>query len=183
MRPSPQQKPAAKKGGRRWRLKLLVAALLLVGLSYPAVELTSGPGFCRSCHEISLAHESWTRSAHANDAKTGKARATCRDCHVPSWKQPWAVVAVKLKHGFGDLYHHLAGHERHQDPEFYFGLKQKTLADVSDAKCLDCHQDIYRKDVRTTEESGEVRGLHSNEETRKVRCVVCHKNTGHDVYY
>jgi nitrate/TMAO reductase-like tetraheme cytochrome c subunit len=177
------QKTGSKSGRRRWRVRLLVAALLVIALSYPAVELTSGAGFCKSCHVISLAHDSWTRSEHAVDQKTGKARATCRECHVPSWKEPWAVVAVKLKHGFGDLYHHLAGHARPTDPEYYFGLKQKTLGDVSDKLCLRCHQDIYKKDVRTNEESGEVRGLHSNEETRKVRCIVCHKNTGHDVYF
>src|SRR5512142_1752731 len=106
--PKKPERPAGKP--RRRRKVILVAGALLVGaLTYPAVELSSVPGFCRSCHVIEPAHESWQRSAHYLDPKTKKIRATCRDCHVPSWKEPWAVIAVKLEHGFGDTYHNLAG--------------------------------------------------------------------------
>ena len=160
---------------------LAISVVVLLGFTYGSVELTSTPGFCRTCHEIQAPHDSWLRSPHGK--VKGKILATCRDCHVPSWKRPWAVIWFKLTHGLGDGYHHFAGNERHEDPEFYFGLKQKAMPDVPNATCLSCHQDILRdKDVIRTAEWGEIRGLHRSEEASKLSCTMCHKNTGHDIY-
>ena len=153
------------------------SVLLLPFFAYSSVELTSGPAFCSSCHEIGPAVESWRRSQHATIK--GKERADCRDCHVPHWGNPLAVIWVKVRHGFKDLYHHWAS-DREQG--FYFRAKQTALADVDDETCLVCHEEIRgAKDVIKTSE-GVFRGLHASEEARKVPCTMCHKNTGHGPY-
>jgi nitrate/TMAO reductase-like tetraheme cytochrome c subunit len=163
---------------RRARVMLLSTAIGVPGLSVAAVELTSGPGFCNSCHEIGPAVSSWRGSAHA--PRDGKQRADCRDCHVPSWRNPAAVVWVKLKHGLKDLYHHFASAESRKQPDFLFRIKAQAHEDVDDRACLRCHDEIRgAKDVIKDEGGEVVRGLHASDEARKVRCAVCHKNTGH----
>ncbi len=163
---------------RRAKILTLSGAVALPIFTFGSVELTSGPGFCNSCHEIKPAVASWRTSQHA--PKDGKHRADCRDCHVPSWQNPVAVVWIKLKHGAKDVYHHFASAKAREAPDFYFRLKGITLEDVDDRTCLKCHEEIRgAKDVIKTEDGEVVRGLHQSQEARKVRCTVCHKNTGH----
>lgn len=156
---------------------LSLGVLLLPAVTYSSVELTSGPGFCSSCHEIGPAVASWQRSPHA--PHKGQPRADCRDCHVPHWGNPLAVVWVKVRHGFKDLYHHWAGD---REPGFYFRTKQVALADVDDETCLSCHEEIRGAKDLIKSAHGEVRGLHASAEARKVPCTMCHKNTGHGAY-
>jgi nitrate/TMAO reductase-like tetraheme cytochrome c subunit len=163
---------------RRRKILTISGLVAFPFFTFGSVELTSGPGFCDSCHEIKPAVASWRTSQHA--PKDGKHRADCRDCHVPSWRNPAAVVWIKLKHGAKDVYHHFASAERRKEPDFYFRLKAITLEDVDDRTCLSCHEDMRGvKDVIKTEDGEVVRGLHQSAEARKVRCTVCHKNTGH----
>lgn len=166
---------------RRSRVLLGGFVVFVPVFTYVSVEATSVPGFCNSCHVIKPAYESWKRSPHRT--VKGKERADCRDCHVPSWKEPWSVVGVKLYHGVKDTYNNLAGNARPDDPTYYFELKHDALQTVDNEICLNCHEDILtpEKDVIKTEE-GEVRGLHRSEEAAKLACTVCHKNTGHDLY-
>lgn len=166
---------------RKSKVALGAFVILFPAFSYVSVEATSVPGLCNSCHEIKPAYESWMRSPHRT--VKGKERADCRDCHVPSWSAPWAVVGVKVYHGFRDTYNHLAGNARPSDPSFYFELKHEALQTVDNDVCLSCHEDILtaEKDVIKSEE-GVVRGLHRSEEAAKLACTVCHKNMGHDPY-
>ena len=180
--------PGEESMGFRDRLRLsrrrtIVLASLVGGapfLTYGSVELTSTPAFCRSCHEIAPAHQSWAAAEHA--PKQGKKRAGCRDCHVPCWHHPLDAIGVKLRHGLKDLTGHFGVDERRRVPDFYYALKHRARRDVDDRVCLDCHADIRTaaKDVIRAAD-GEVRGLHRSEEARKVRCLVCHKYTGHAV--
>ncbi len=166
---------------RKGQVVLGAVVIILPLFSYISVEATSVPGLCRSCHEIEAAVQSWERSPHRT--VDGKERADCRDCHVPGWKRPWAVIRVKLYHGVRDTYSHLTGKARPEDPKFYFELKHDALKDVGDDVCLSCHEKVRHKeqDVIKTEE-GEVRGLHTSEAAAGVACITCHKNTGHDIY-
>jgi len=60
--------------------------IIFIIFTYSAVEITSTPSFCGTCHEIKPAIESWKASDHS--MKDGKIRATCQDCHIGSWKNP-----------------------------------------------------------------------------------------------
>ena len=155
----------------------VVAAAVAVGLpavTYTSVEATSVPNFCSSCHEIKPAVLSWKRSAHAT-TKDGK-RAACRDCHVPSWSHPLDAVWLKMRHGIRDTYSHLA---IEREPDFYFRAKEQALANMDDAVCLRCHEQILDSKDVIEDAEGPVRGLHSSAEAKKLSCMVCHKNTGH----
>lgn len=173
----------ARLSGPRRGLVLLLSGLVGIPvLTYTGVEATSVPGFCDSCHEIEPAVASWRRSSHAYDAEKREDRADCRDCHVPAWGNPIAVAWVKAQHGVKDVYHHLADPGAAAQGDFYFRLKYRALMAVDDAVCLDCHDQIRGEDDVIETEDGELRGLHASEEALKVRCTVCHKNTGHDLY-
>lgn len=166
--------------GRKKKLLIgLVAGVPL--LAFGSVELTSTPAFCRSCHEIEPVYLGWSRSPHA--PVKGKERADCRDCHLPSWTNPLAVVWAKLTHGFKDAYHHYASEETRRAKDFYFRLKQSASREVSSDTCLGCHEEVLdpSKDVIESED-GTVRGLHTAKEIRKLACTMCHKNTGHGPY-
>lgn len=161
----------------RVRQTALLSVILFPLLAYAGVELTSSPSFCATCHEIAPAVESWKRSQHAPVG--GEHKADCRDCHVPRWGNPVALLWDKLSRGVKDLYHHWASERRET---FYFRAKQHALDRMNDDTCLSCHEDIRgTKDVIKTAR-GVFRGLHAAPETRKVSCTMCHKNTGHDAY-
>lgn len=171
-----QPRPTAS-GGRstRWTLALVLLGLPL--LTWSGVEATSVPAFCSSCHEIEAAVASWRTSEHA--ARDGRDRADCRDCHVPPWSHPFDAVYVKATHGVADLY---AKATRDPDAEFYFRLKQQTIAATADEDCLRCHPEVLTdEDVIETEE-GEVRGLHRSDEAKKLKCITCHRGTGHNAF-
>jgi cytochrome c-type protein NapC/trimethylamine-N-oxide reductase cytochrome c-type subunit TorC len=169
-------------GSHRGVVALGALLLGLPLLTYGGVEATSTAALCQSCHEIEPAVASFERSPHAKDPKTGQNRATCRDCHVPSWDNPLAAVWGKLSHGARDLYVHLATPEAAAAPDFYFALKGRLLMNASDEACLDCHAEIRgAKDTIDTAD-GKLVGLHASPEARRVACIVCHKNTGHDLY-
>jgi nitrate/TMAO reductase-like tetraheme cytochrome c subunit len=155
-------------------------ALGVVALASPVtwvgVEATSTPAFCDNCHEIAPAVESWRQSEHRE--VEGEVRAGCRDCHVPPWSSPVEAVWVKAQHGIEDVAAHLVGDDLGSDV-FYFRTKEVALAAVGDDICLRCHAPIRGEQDIIETEQGIISGLHASAEARKMRCVVCHKNTGH----
>lgn len=101
------------------RLLLAVGVVLLVTGSAVAVELTSRPAFCNTCHEMTPYYEAWTAGAHAT--------VDCVDCHV----DPGVVAQVSHKFvALKEVYLHLT-----TDPRFPVG------AEVPDRRCVACHDD------------------------------------------
>lgn len=158
---------------------IFIIFILFIVVCYVGVEWTSTPEFCGLCHEIEPAITSWKQSEHY--LFDGKIRANCRDCHIPSWDDPIAVLSVKITHGCKDVYHHFDVDETiAKEPDYYFRLKQNALLQINDSTCLQCHEQIRdpSKDIIVIQ-GRVVHGLHSQPEAKKVSCMMCHKSMGH----
>jgi len=106
---------------RRYAITGYTLALLIgVGLvfTYGAMEASSTPTFCGTCHVMEPYYDSWAVSSHADIA--------CVDCHIP----PGITAELRKK------YEALSMVAR------YFTATYGTnpWAEVDDAACLECHE-------------------------------------------
>jgi len=150
-------------------------ALIIGGIiaSVAAVELTSTPEFCSSCHEMKPAYDSWKNSKHYN-VPAGKKRADCRDCHVPPWDMPLAVFYSKTYHGIKDVYRHFAEKHELMDPGYHEKMKIHAPKGMYKESCLACHRDIYKKEYEG------VVNVHAH--AKKANCASCHTGLVHYPY-
>ena len=125
-------------------------ALFIVRISNAASYLSDAPQTCINCHVMTDAYASWQRGSH------GKA-AICNDCHVPH-SNPVAKYAFKATDGLKHSYVFTFRLEP-QALDLSKGAKPvvqdncvrchtKTLAmvrlaDLSQSKCWDCHNNIH----------------------------------------
>ncbi len=131
----------------------LIVGLGLV-LTYGAMEVSSTPAFCGTCHVMEPYYESWKTSSHADIA--------CVDCHIP----PGVTAELRKK------YEALSMVAR------YFTATYGTnpWAEIDDAACLECHE---RRLLAGRELFGDVlfdHGPHLSELRRgkRLRCTSCH---------
>jgi nitrate/TMAO reductase-like tetraheme cytochrome c subunit len=131
---------------------------LLVGLglivTYGAMEASSTPRFCGSCHVMEPYYESWETSSHSSIA--------CVDCHIP----PGLTAELRKK------YEAIAMVARY----FTGTYSTNPWAEVDDAACLECHE---RRLLAGTEVFGDIlfdHGPHLSELRRgkRLRCTSCH---------
>ena len=95
----------------------LAAALALVALG-TAVEVSSQPQFCGSCHIMSPYYESWKISKHRNIA--------CVECHIA----PGVTAEIRKKYeALSMVTSYFTG---------TYGTNPWT--EVDDAACLKCHE-------------------------------------------
>lgn len=134
------------------------AASLAIGLgliaTVTAVEVTSKPRFCGSCHIMAPYYESWKGSSHGNIA--------CVECHIP----PGVTAEIRKK------FEALSMVAR------YFTRTYGTnpWTEIEDAACLRCHE---RRLLAGKEMIGDVMFDHSAHlsEMRRgktLRCTSCH---------
>ncbi len=156
---------------------ITVGALIAVTAgSFIGVEATSTNAFCSSCHEMKPAYESYLKSSHYN-LEEGKRIATCRDCHVPPWSNPAAVLWSKTYHGIKDIYKHFADSEVLEDPGYHVIMRVNATKGIADSSCLQCHRDIFTKDY------GEFVKIHvSVKNNRSSKCTSCHQYLVHWPY-
>jgi nitrate/TMAO reductase-like tetraheme cytochrome c subunit len=164
----------------RKRIKIIIIIVVVVvagvGISYTSVEVTSTTAFCSSCHEMKPAYESYLNSSHYN-SKEGAGVATCRDCHVPPWTNPPAVLWSKAYHGIKDVYKHFADQEALNDPGYHAAMRVRATRGIAKASCLQCHRDIYE------EEYENFVNIHAAlRKNRSSNCVDCHKYLVHWPY-
>jgi nitrate/TMAO reductase-like tetraheme cytochrome c subunit len=139
---------------RVWGLGLgLVAALGLVGL-VTAVEVSSRPAFCGSCHIMKPYYESWQGSSHHNVA--------CVECHIP----PGVTAEIRKK------YEALSMVARY----FTGTYGTNPWTEIDDSACLRCHE---RRLLAGRELFGEIFFDHTPHLTqmrrgKKLRCTSCH---------
>ncbi|HRU40223.1 MAG TPA: NapC/NirT family cytochrome c, partial [Candidatus Goldiibacteriota bacterium] len=166
---------------RHPRVFAAVALVLVVtGIAavYLSVELTSAPAFCSSCHEMKHAYRTWTESPHYNvDIAKGKKRATCRDCHLPPWSKPFELLWSKAYHGAKDVTRHFTDKEEMKHAGYYFNMKAHAGKTLSNASCLKCHSDIYKKEYEGYENIHA--GLKGN---ANMKCYACHEDIAHKTY-
>lgn len=134
------------------------AAGLLIGLglvgTYGAMEVSSKPAVCGSCHIMEPYYDSWATSSHANIA--------CVECHIP----PGVTAELRKKY------------EALSMVTSYFTGQYGTnpWAEVDDAACLECHQ---RRLLSGREVFGTVLFDHTPHLTemrrgKRLRCTSCH---------
>jgi predicted CXXCH cytochrome family protein len=131
----------------------LAAALGLVALVF-AVQVSSTPTFCGSCHIMKPYYESWQQSHHNGIA--------CVECHISPGitaevRKKWEALSMVAKYFTGTY-------------------STNPWAEVDDAACLRCHE---RRLLEGREVFHEVLFDHTPHltETRrglKLRCTSCH---------
>jgi predicted CXXCH cytochrome family protein len=137
-------------------LGLLTAVLIgigLVGLG-AAVEVTSQPRFCGSCHVMKPYYQSWKHSSHN--------KVACVECHIAPGvtaeiRKKWEALSMVARYFTGT-----------------YGTNPWT--EIEDAACLRCHE---RRLLMGKEMIGDVQFDHSNHlsEMRRgktLRCTSCH---------
>lgn len=124
------------------------AAALGLGLAlaagvatYAAVEATSTVAFCIQCHEMRPAYEAYQRSSHYLVADAAR-RAECRDCHIPPWTHPVAVLWTKAYHGAKDVTRHILDRRDVMNPGYQEAMAASAPHGVHNASCLACHADV-----------------------------------------
>ena len=152
---------------------LAIAALGAGIATYASVEATSTVAFCTLCHEMGPAYESYLKSSHYKVEDPSR-RADCRDCHVPPWSHPVAVLWTKTYHGVKDVTRHITRRRDLMMPGFHERMRIQAPHGIHNASCLACHGDVYDKtyEGRTN--------IHANfRESPASRCTDCHRNLVH----
>jgi nitrate/TMAO reductase-like tetraheme cytochrome c subunit len=131
----------------------LAIALGIVGMG-TAVEVSSRPSFCGSCHIMRPYYESWQRSTHHHVA--------CVDCHIPpgvtaEFRKKYEALSMVARYFTGT-----------------YGTNPWT--EIDDASCLRCHErrllagkEVFHDVVfdHTAHLAGMRRG-------KTLRCTSCH---------
>jgi len=144
-------------GAAPWRTAGFVGALLLaIGFValLSAVEVSSKPQFCGSCHIMKPYFESWKHSKHQNVA--------CVECHIP----PGVTAEIRKK------YEALSMVARY----FTGTYGTNPWTEIDDAACLRCHE---RRLLVGTETIGDIQFDHSAHLSdmrrgKTLRCTSCH---------
>ncbi len=133
-------------------LALMVALGLIATVT--AVEVTSKPRFCGSCHIMAPYYESWQHSSHHNIA--------CVECHIP----PGVTAEIRKKfEALSMVARYFTG---------TYGTNPWT--EIEDAACLRCHE---RRLLAGKELIGDIvfdHTAHLSEMRRgkTLRCTSCH---------
>jgi len=141
----------------RFRIVGLTAAMLLgIGIvaTGTAMEVSSRPSFCGSCHIMTPYYESWKHSSHKNIA--------CVECHIP----PGVTAELRKK------YEALSMVARY----FTGTYSTNPWTEVDDASCLRCHE---RRLLAGKELFGDVLFDHNAHlagmrRGKTLRCTSCH---------
>jgi nitrate/TMAO reductase-like tetraheme cytochrome c subunit len=131
----------------------LALAVGLVGM-VTAVEVTSKPAFCGSCHVMTPYYNSWKESSHGNVA--------CVECHI----SPGVTAEVQKK------FEALSMVARY----FTGTSSQNPWAEVEDAACLRCHerQELVGEVSIHGVQFDHTSHLSDMRRGKKLRCTSCH---------
>ncbi|MGJ7920903.1 cytochrome c3 family protein [Neobacillus sp. LXY-4] len=135
------------------RLLLLIG--LFVGIIASVVTAktlayTDSGEFCKSCHIMNNAHDSFTDSTHAEIA--------CGDCHLPH-DSLVSKYTFKAKSGLGHVYYNTFGEEKIP------GVLHPTAGskEAINSNCINCHKST----------------LENVSHDAKENCTVCHQSVPH----
>lgn len=149
----------------RWRRVLLIGIpfllLVLMATSKAAIDYTSRPAFCGSCHLMQTRFISYERSLHH--------KAACIDCH----SKPGFVGEMEAKlNGIKYLYY---AHMGYKDVQI-------LRAEVPNASCLRCHK-IEEMDAKMQRAISAVQHPPTSHKSHvvdlNISCTSCHGNIMH----
>lgn len=127
--------------------------LLFSGFSF---WWTSQPSFCDRCHVMNKYVDTWEVSPHKN--------VTCENCHTTPGL--FGFIGGKIS-GLQVVMNYIRG--EYEDYSFN--------AAVSNASCLQCHEEVLERNIHT-EESG-VAVSHLNIVEMGGKCISCHSTVAH----
>ncbi|RDU72625.1 cytochrome c nitrite reductase small subunit [Helicobacter anseris] len=123
------------------------------GLSY----LSNDSSACNNCHVMNEVYDDYAKSSHKNVAQ-------CGDCHLPhSFVRKWVA---KAQSGIG----HMIAFTFDKNLPAHFEANKNTQKWVQE-NCISCHQDYVKNVIDPT--------LKAQHQDNSLRCVSCHKDTGH----
>jgi nitrate/TMAO reductase-like tetraheme cytochrome c subunit len=139
----------------RWKLLFisLFAFIALLGTVYGAIEFTSTPSFCKTCHEMTPEHVTFTASAHSE--------ISCVQCHV----EPGAVETVVHKvESLKEVYYHIVGPPN----------PIVQTVPVKNENCEQCHSQN-----RLVTATGDIKVEHKKHVEKGIPCITCHSGVVH----
>jgi nitrate/TMAO reductase-like tetraheme cytochrome c subunit len=139
----------------RWKLLFisLFTVLALFGVTYGAIEATSTPSFCKTCHEMGPEHITFEASAHN--------QISCVQCHV----KPGAVNEIVHKvESLKEVYYHVVGPPN---------PIAQTVA-VENENCEQCHSKN-----RLVTATGDLIVNHKGHIKEGIPCITCHSGVVH----
>lgn len=140
---------------------IIAIVILLIVVNVAALQFTSTPSFCGSCHYMAESRESWEESEHYSAAK-------CLDCHA----DPGMIGYLMAKaNGLKELYVHLTQDITRADIE-------AMDVHVNKESCLQCHQNVKEDQTHKLHESMECGACHigmgHGAEVDIIECGDCH---------
>lgn len=144
--------PAVRKFFRRKGILILISFSIIGIVS--AMDVTSFPSVCGSCHEMKPEHVTWQASAHSQIA--------CTNCHI----EPGVIHLVQNK---VQALNHVYGHLR---KNYYLPVQMKKT--ISNAVCENCHTE-----ARKITPSGDIKIPHEKHLARGIACIKCHAGVAH----
>ncbi|MGA1869422.1 MAG: NapC/NirT family cytochrome c [bacterium] len=172
-------------------LLVSIILIILVGFSYGMVEYSRRSSFCRDCHEMGSAHDTWMASKHGpllGDIDS------CYVCHA----EEGLIGYIKSKlEGVTSLYFHLTGNfddiGGRQKPVYCIKSGCHTMEDIekdltinvnhvfhleNGNKCVDCHDRIAHGWDPSIRNSPDMKKFcfkcHNNIIAPKDNCGMCH---------
>ena len=165
--------------------RLPIIVLLLIGIFVGAglllatdsvVEFTGTDEFCISCHELQIAYDEYTETAHF--ANRSGVRAGCSDCHVPhDYPDKLFVKAARL----WDVVDHLRGtidtREKYDARRLEMARAVWARMEANDsAECRSCHT---LSNMAKPSQNSHAAKAHSRAARADITCVSCHRGTAH----
>ena len=142
-----------------WPTKIFLLLAFVLVFTTIAVEVTSQPGFCNSCHIMNSFYASWKVSDHSN--------VNCLDCHL----QPGFTGYAKGKlNGLAQLVDCVVGR-----------VGTKPSAFIMDTSCLrsECHniEDLKSKDITFQDvKFNHDKHIESRIDGITISCGLCHSH-------
>jgi len=161
--------------------RVIVALCVVLGLGLVAgvssvsslalIEATNTAGFCASCHEMELFHETWISSDHGS-VKKGAISASCIDCHLPSPHEGvMQYLIAKARSGTKDIVCHLLGIE----PDWSENLERREEY-TYESGCRKCHEELTAPEISL---KAILAHKDYNAGATTESCISCHVESGH----
>ncbi len=152
-----------------------IAGILIFVILEATLTNLSSPEYCKSCHEMRPAYESWKRSPHY-DNKIGYA-VNCQSCHLPSKeKHYFQYSAMKIYKSIKDICKHYFG--KKYDSKL---LYTTVMLNMPNSRCICCHNNLLADSKRSANPI--IQQAHKaaieNPNNIENRCIRCHKFVGH----
>ena len=161
---------AIKKRALGFLAGFIFAVLCVIAFN-AALEATSAPQYCATCHEMEAAYQTWKLSEHGTGSSG--VRIECIQCHLPPKEKYFTYVAAKGCCGAKGVYKHYFGPEYDLEK-----IRKKVLEQMLDETCVNCHDNLLARPSSPAARVAHMASL-ARPDSPEARCMACHEYTGH----